>query len=796
MEKRSVFLISGFALVFLSLVALGCSGSGNPGCEDGAFLRITTTPNPATAYSNGTDTIKITVSGQDEMCNTLEGSDVELRITDQSPANVGVFATNDSATIIVRMTQFGASTNIKSSVAGTAKVVGFNADFNLSAAPVNITFEVPPVTGQCAVDLAVDPSVIEPDGISTSAITATLTNDTGGAMPDGTTVQFTTNLGEFVQSGTTEHTTTSSGSVATATLQSEELTQDANATVTATFVCDDADQTNTANSEVVRFGQLNNPSVNLSSSSGSVFADNVSSAVLTAEVRLPGGILAGAGVEVDFYTDLGRFQESTENPPIHHIAFTNDQGVATATFIGGTQQGEATISAGVYIDEKNAFDEVTVNVRALGNLLFVSADPLRLGVQGSGRDESSRLVFALRDTNDAPFPAGALVTFTNSSSGGVTLDPLTDRTDDNGQVVTTLNAGRQATTVTVTATAQVGAVELSAVSTPIAIVGAKPNARFMNFSCETYNVGGFELDLIETECTVALGDRYSNVIGFETEVTFRIEAGTITGVATTEEDGADMGLATTSARTQTPDPLDVDPNPGEPFVGTNNPRDGLVTIIATTTGEEEFNDLNGDGNYTAGEPFVDLGEPFVDENDDGIHQPLEPFTDANNNGSYDGPNGVWDSDTLIWDEAWIVWTGGVAFGDPETDCGLPSGNRYSVLCPPSFGILPLTSLEFTWEVKDSNLNPMNHSCKVDVSVDGRGSEGASSPELSHTVPDMLQGNWPNCGGGSCGWVIVEGSTDPDGTAEPGSVELSINWRDTVGGGATHNEVIVSTGIFY
>ncbi|MBW1873277.1 MAG: hypothetical protein JRJ19_14500, partial [Deltaproteobacteria bacterium] len=583
-------VIFGILLLSLSVWLTGCGGTNNPECE-GAALLVSTNPSPAIAYSNNTDTIGVTIIGEDENCKKLpQGTTIELRITDQSPDNVGVFASNDSTTLNVVIGAFGASAEVKSTMPGTAKIVAFCAEYNLSATPVNIEFETEPLQGQCAVGLSVDPSVIEPDGISISNITATLTNDTGGQMPDGTEVKFTTTLGKFVESNDTEYTTSSSGSVATATLQSADLTEDADATVTATFLCDDGN--NTANSEQVRFGQLNNPIVNLRSSAASVFADNVSSVDLVAEVYLPGGVKAGEGVDVEFVTDLGRFQENGE---MTYVAFTDVNGEATATFIGGMQQGTATIMASVFIDLKNAWDEVTINIRALGAVAFISATPSKLGVKGSGRDESSTLIFALLDTEDNPFPAGALVTFSHSPAPGVTLDPINARTDENGMVSTTLNAGRQATTVTVTATAQIGSVTLDANSPAIAIVGAKPNDRFITLVCEQHNIGAFSVYLEEIECTVALADRYTNKIGFATNVIFKVEAGAITAEAITEEDGNNMGLAVTSTRSQNPIPADVTPIAGEPFVGSHNPRDGLVTIIAATTGEEEFTDINGNG---------------------------------------------------------------------------------------------------------------------------------------------------------------------------------------------------------
>ncbi|HUU02800.1 MAG TPA: hypothetical protein VM425_15310 [Myxococcota bacterium] len=802
--RKAILIGVVISVAALATIFMGCGGSGNGGCQEGegAMLMVTTNPSPASIYADGNKTVRVTISGQDETCTPIKNTQVNLTISEKMNADgvsddaVGTFKTGDGTptdTLTVTMGQFGGSAEIKSSKAGTARLTAFCPEYNLSAAPIALTFTVPPVTGQCAVAISVDPTVIPPDGISTSDITASLTGDTGDPMPDGTGVTFTTTLGKFTESGATDYSTTTNGNVATATLQSAQVSEDTDVTVTATFQCDDGKQH--SNDEQVHLGQLNMPSVNLQASADSVFADNASTVDLTAEVFLPGGTKAGEGVEVDFLTDLGRFQES-DGPT--YTAYTDTDGKAYATFIGGMQQGEATIEAGVFIENKNAFDDVTVNIKALGNILFVSAIPSKLGVKGSGRDESSTLIFALRDTNDDPFPAGALVTFAASMAPGVTLDPTADRTDDQGLVSTTLNAGRQSTTVTVTATAQIGAVTLNADSPSIAIVGAKPNARYITFSCKKYNIGGFVIDFLETECTVALADRYSNKIGFSTNVHFRIEAGAITSESTTSDTGANMGLATTSARTQDPRPADVQPVMDEPVIGSNNPRDGLVAIIAATTGEEEFTDQNGNGEYDAGEPFVDQGEPFVDENDNGIREPTEQFIDSNSNSIYDGPNGIWDSDTLISDTAWILWTGGVTAGVPLADCGKAPGNRYSVICPASFDILKGGSLQFNWEAKDFNLNPPNETLGVNIKVTGKGSDAASNPNLPFSAYDTLGGSelWTTCGGGFCGWVDVDGAALTDTTpAEAGTVELNIDWHDSPGAGAGHTLTISAQGTF-
>jgi len=130
-----------------------------------------------------------------------------------------------------------------------------------------------------------------------------------------------------------------------------------------------------------------------------------------------------------------------------------------------------------------------------------------------------------------------------------------------------------------------------------------------------------------TTCTVRLADRYGNRVGIATPVDFAAEAGAISASVLTKpfdfnnptdpDEGSltvtfssDMGIGFSPADT-TPLPADLTQfpkqRPVEPSSGSANPRDQLVTIIAMVRGEEAFVDANLDGQYNAGELFVDQG---------------------------------------------------------------------------------------------------------------------------------------------------------------------------------------------
>src|SRR5205085_9714756 len=122
---------------------------------------------------------------------------------------------------------------------------------------------------------------------------------------------------------------------------------------------------------------------------------------------------------------------------------------------------------------------------------------------------------------------------------------------------------------------------------------------------------------------------YGNRVGIATPVYFAAEAGAISASATTKpfdfNNPTDTGEGTVTVTFSsdmaggfgpvetTPFAADATqfpvPRLAEPFQGSANPRDQLVTIIAMVRGEEAFVDANLNGQYDSGELFVDEGDP-------------------------------------------------------------------------------------------------------------------------------------------------------------------------------------------
>ncbi len=345
--------------------------------------------------------------------------------------------------------------------------------------------------------------------------------------------------------------------------------------------------------------------------------------------------------------------------------------------------------------------------------------------------------FRLLDARGVPL-AGAPVKFSlQSDNSSVTLSPAqSDSLVSSGYAETQLVASGRVSSVIVVAT--VG--EKSVQTPPITFAGTVPSGRQLTFQCGDlgapgsggrHAITGYDrsrhlLAGSTVDCTAHVGDR--NGDGIENAlVSFLTEAGTIGPSAVSVSDL--VGNATVAYKTSLPLPVDVAPvtfswSPnrsanytGEfvaplwmhpfnwqenPTVGPpggiysmeeprrpdpirrnqagaplqNNRRDNLVTMIAFTSGEEGFTDVNNNGEWDPEEPFDDLTEPFVDSNDDGTWQEDEIFIDVNGDGQWNGKNDKWDANTLIWTAERILWTGMPADEDMMTVVpGVPDHRR-------------------------------------------------------------------------------------------------------------------------
>lgn len=304
----------------------------------------------------------------------------------------------------------------------------------------------------------------------------------------------------------------------------------------------------------------------------------------------------------------------------------------------------------------------------------------QLGIKSSNLDTSTPVSFVVVDLKQQPVP-GVTVNFEVRGVGGAAVTPTSAVTDGQGRVSTTLLAGNEVGIATVRATVTSVEPDLTAASLGTPIVGARPSDEGFVIECNQINLAANASATpprkdLSTPCSAQLVDRFRNPVGLRTSVSWYSEAGSIESPVSTG--GATRGRVNTTFQTAGKwPPFEVsnlmENEPFDPRTG-QNPRDMLVTVIAVTSGEETFYDGSGvsqgtkDGEWNAGEWFVDLPEPFVDENDNQVYDLGEPFIDTERldcatgqrqgkNARWDPPNGCWDGDIQIWRATHILYSG-------------------------------------------------------------------------------------------------------------------------------------------
>jgi len=410
------------------------------------------------------------------------------------------------------------------------------------------------------------------------------------------------------------------------------------------------------------------------------------------------------------------------------VVFTDDAGQAEIEVLAAATTGTANVVGLAFYDDQGTAVEAECDMQTL---VYYPApictfDPiLPLNV---GRTQSVRVCFSNpAGQNVAP---GTPVTLSLPSTvAGTSLSATTvviplndanrDGVADDPCVTTGISAGSISGSVTVRAEIPFGTTTSSCQSEPVPILSEEIVARQLVLSCDG-NVGAFLFDrgsitsTCSVGCTALVRDLNNNpLVG--APVTFSTETGAILGTAIT----GPGGIVNVPFYIGGSYPLNVAPRGGGEFQqasddatgAVRNQRDGLVSIIAMTSGMEDFTDANGNGVYDPGELFYDLPEPFVDADDDNLFggNARERFYDVELpgrrlNGVWDGPNGEWDANTVIWADARMVYSGWVDPRDADFSPAL-AGGRLTV-GPGNTSI--------SWTPTDERGNSLPEAATIDV----------------------------------------------------------------------------------
>jgi hypothetical protein len=179
-------------------------------------------------------------------------------------------------------------------------------------------------------------------------------------------------------------------------------------------------------------------------------------------------------------------------------------------------------------------------------------------------------------------------------NGAVTLNKASDTTDQNGEVITTVNSLDTATTFRVQATlpgtANATRPNISTLSDSIVVTTGLPVQRSLSLSKTVSNVEGWRLDSGTTTpasvVSILLADQSGNPVADGTPIVFQTNLGAIgssnKGGCTTVNGGCSVDFRTQNPRTALPNTPATPCNTG-PGSTSDSTRPGLATICASTT---------------------------------------------------------------------------------------------------------------------------------------------------------------------------------------------------------------------
>ncbi len=407
------------------------------------------------------------------------------------------------------------------------------------------------------------------------------------------------------------------------------------------------------------------------------------------------------GTLVSFTTDKGSITASD----------TSTSGSALATFQSGSAVGTVTITA----TSGTVISQISIEVAAgtPTSIITENVAPGTIGVTGAGIEDTSQIIFDVRDSGGGPAPDGTAVNFSIQTpvGGGESLS-ATSALSAGGKVTVAFQSGTVPGTVTILASLTLGNGSTISTEARVTIVSNRPDAGRLTMAASTLNLaGGMHLGLQST-ISAFLGDRAGNVVPDGTPVSFISECGTIgesSGFNTTTTFGQASAVFQTSAPTV--------PNLDGIAPAGNV---GLCRIVAFTPGRGTFIDFNGNGTFDQGidNCLTVMDEPYIDANDSSSHEVGEFFIDANQNGDFDTNVVNCVDDTMVWDSMNLLISDFVG-----------SIN----LAPTTFIIAQNNSLPFTIDFEDMWGNALAAGTTLQVTTTAGDLTGVTSITQADTI---------------------------------------------------------------
>lgn len=359
-------------------------------------------------------------------------------------------------------------------------------------------------------------------------------------------------------------------------------------------------------------------SLTLAATPGNLPADGLSSATITASLKMTTAQMALARQTISLTASLGS---------IASAAFTNDQGIAQAGLIASTTAGVCQVRAGWGKIQKTAQVVFTDNKPAL---LQLYAEPNFIWVRETGHTEQTRVSARIYGSNGQPMQRETAVRFSirNGPKGGEALLPNEGNPAEAsvqksvaGVAAVTLRSGIRSGTVEIEAVL-VDNPEVSARTTQITIRSgpayiwidpADPNhvESHMTVALNYFNLEGWN-HVRDFEVSIYVGDKYNNPVEQGTAIYLTSTAGIVTTDTRTDAEGRGTALWSTANPRPTIAPGDPTtlaphriPNPNSPGTflpvtvpdfegslvrnssGTLGENDGIGYVLATTQGRDQ-----------------------------------------------------------------------------------------------------------------------------------------------------------------------------------------------------------------
>ncbi|MFK7975142.1 MAG: Ig-like domain-containing protein [Halioglobus sp.] len=335
-------------------------------------------------------------------------------------------------------------------------------------------------------------------------------------------------------------------------------------------------------------------------------------------------------------------------------------GEASTLYTAEGCEGVDEITASTGGSTAQAFATVTVSSPETNAIAFESVEPALIvlrGTGGTGRDETSEVLFTVVDGNGMPLQ-GVTVNFDLTTDvGGIELSTDSALSNGDGQVRVIVQSGDVSTVARVIAQVDDGSGELiSTLSDQLTITTGLPDQNSISVGVapcdgsEGFVVanGGTVNGLCRT-IVVNMADKFNNPVVDGTAAVFTTEYGTIESSCVTANGECSVEWRSGQPRFPTLTGRDevktiYDSGYSCPsHNGTFGPcPDDLGTIrglrsniLVHAIGEESFIDRNGNGIMDQEEEdlFSNLPEAFVDHNEDGIYTPGLAQCEASPQGS-------------------------------------------------------------------------------------------------------------------------------------------------------------------